>query len=54
LVTILSRDIQVGDIIEIKDGQRIPVDCFIMTSNEERAMFRRQSSRRGVNMQEEM
>ena len=33
--------IQVGDIIQIKDGQTLPADCMILTSNEHRALQRR-------------
>jgi len=44
----------VGDIIEIKDYQKIPCDCLMLSSNEARADERRKSSRRGKNMEVEM
>ena len=33
--TILSKDIKVGNIIEIKSNQRIPADCVILNTSEE-------------------
>jgi len=38
---IIAKDIQVGDIIQILDGQILPADCMILTSNEHRALQRR-------------
>lgn len=35
--TILSKDIKVGNIIEIKSNQRIPADCVILSTSEEDA-----------------